>query len=448
MIDLSKLSQNMWDTSQKKNTNPYGDVSSGGLASPSGYGGTSTPWETNAQQSGGAMNPWATTTSGGQSNTTTSDGTDWTAGSYNPFTQPNSGYEYITQPWYRNSDWIGGAIWNPTYGWQEVNQIKGLYGGQSATDEQMAQWGITPNLTGSWEDYIDQLGYTNEEIGGGGPPGGTGSGEIFEDIFDEKPIDRGTAYLSEEGDFSGVDQFGQQPKEWQTASDVLRSFAQTGNPVDIPNQWGAASQGAYDMLRNQGQATDTSEAYRTAKRVSDYDTQEAIKSAMEQAGLSGNRWSSGAQRTAADIGGKYASQLGAQYAQQAMSAQEAARGRQMGAADQLYGYGTGYAGLDTDARNRALTATGQLGGLGQAMTQYPMDLAKMAFGQGTTLGAQDQASYDRLFQEFLRGTAENNPWLNYAMQLGTGQGMQQQFTPGAGSQWMSGLSSLLPFLFL
>jgi hypothetical protein len=35
------------DGGGKKNTNPYGDVSSGGLASPSGYGGASTPWEVN-----------------------------------------------------------------------------------------------------------------------------------------------------------------------------------------------------------------------------------------------------------------------------------------------------------------------------------------------------------------------------------------------------------------
>ncbi|MFA5380216.1 MAG: hypothetical protein WC455_30925 [Dehalococcoidia bacterium] len=356
-------------------------------------------------------------------------------------------YGYITQPWYRNSDWIGGAIWNPTYGWQEVNQIKGLYGGQSATDEQMAQWGLTPNLTGSWEDYIDTLGYTNEDLDGGGHGGGgaTGTGTIggYGDTTIYNEMDpTGQAGITETGDFSGVNEFSQQPAQWQTASDVLNSFAQTGNPVDIPNQWGAASQGAFDMLRNQGQATDTSEAYRTAKQVSDYDTQEAIKQAMEQSGLTGNRWSSGSQRTAADIGGKYASQLGAQYAQQSMSAQEAARARQQEATNQLYNYGTGYAGLDTDARNRALTATGQLGSLGQAMTQYPMELAKLAFNQGTTLQGQDQASYDKLFQEFMRGTAENNPWLSAAMQLGTGQGMQQQYQQGFGSQLMSMLGSL------
>jgi hypothetical protein len=418
MIDLSKLSQDMWNTENGKYS-LGGGSSSGNLAAPTAE----------------APPP-------GQE-------TDWTAGSYNPF-EGDSEYGYITQPWYRNSDWIGGAIWNPTWGWQEVNQIKDLYGGQSATDEQMASWGLTPNLTGSWQDYIDTLGYTNEELDGSGR-GGTGTGSIggfTQGAYTLPPDTSGQAGISDTGDFAGVSDFGYMPDQWNTASNVLSDFATTGAPVDIPSQWGVASQGAYDMLANQGMATDTSDWYKQAKRVSDYDTQEAIKAAMEQAGLTGNRWSSGAQRTAADIGGKYASQLGAQYAQQTMGAQEAARARQQEAANQLYGYGTGYAGLDTDARNRALQATGQLGGLGQMMTQYPMQLANQAFQQGTALQGQDQQALQNLYNEFMRGTAENNPWLNYAMQMATGQGIQQQYTPGIGSQLASVTGSLLPLLFL
>lgn len=425
MIDLTKLSQNLWNSGKvgqgTGQTQTTTSGAGGNLASPtSGDGGT----------------------------------TDWTAGSYNPFAG-DSQYGYITQPWYRNSDWGGGAIWNPTYGWQEVNQIKNLYGGQSATDEQMAAWGLTPNLTGSWEDYAQQLGYTPTwaELGGaGGGTGATGTGSIFTGTdgygYDPGQQPTGDAYISDQGDFSGVGGFGYQPPEWDLASNVLSTFADTGNPVNTPGQWDAATMGAYDMLANQGMATDTSNWYQQAKQVSDYDTQEAIKQAMEQAGLSGNRWSSGSQRTAADIGGKYASQLGAQYAQQTMSAQEAARARQQEAANQLYGFGTGYAGLDTDARNRSLQATGQLGDIGQRKTDYARGLANDAFQQGTALQGQDQAALGKLYQEFLRGTAENNPWLSYAMQMATGQGTQQQYTPGTGSGLLSGLSSILPFLFL
>lgn len=433
-----------YDKTGKQSANTYSPGP--GLAAPSSGWGSGVVGQTTTSGAGGNL----------ASPTTDSGGTDWTAGSYNPFAG-DSTYGYITQPWYRNSDWGGGAIWNPTYGWQEVNQIKSKYGGQSATDEQMAGWGLNQNTTGSWEDYASQLGYTPtwDELGGAGGGGGgaTGTGSITTGYdgygYDPGQEPTGTdAYISDTGDYSGVGGFGYQPPEWDMASNVLNTFADTGNPVNTPGQWDAATMGAYDMLANQGMATDTSDWYKQAKSVSDYDTQEAIKQALEQTGLTGNRWSSGAQRQAADIGGKYASQLGAQYAQQTMSAQEAARARQMEAGNQLYNYGTGYAGLDTDARNRALQATGQLGDIGQRKTDYARGLANDAFTQGSALYGQDQAALQNLYKEFMRGTAENNPWLSYAMQMATGQGTQQQYTPGTGSSLLSGLGSILPFLFL
>jgi hypothetical protein len=238
------------------------------------------------------------------------------------------------------------------------------------------------------------------------------------------------------------------PPEWTQASSTLRGFSKTGNPVDIPDQWGNVTNNANRMWNTGGMATDTSDAYMKAKQVAERDTQDSIKQAIEQAGLTGNRWSSSMGRTASDIAGKNMAQLGSDFAGQAMSAQEAARQRQMSANEQLYGAGAGYAGLDTDSRNRALQAASGLTGLGQNMTQYPMQLSDQMFNQGTTMQNQNQAAYQAQLQEFLRGANENNPWLSMMMQLGTGQGIQQQYNPSAGSQWLSGLTSLLPMLGL
>jgi len=447
MIDLSKLNKDMWSASRQPVTNTNG--AGGNLASPTSSGGGS-------------------------------DYTDWsqTQGSYNPFAG-DSEYGYITQPWYRNADWAGGAIWNPTYGWQEVNQIKNLYGGQAATDEQMQGWGLNQNLSGSWEDYYDQLGYTPTWGQLGNQEDSTGTGESLIDFSSRgtrrhgwpyDPITRddmgesfytgghdpnavdpnswmGTSSLENPGGTWDGNTFGAQPSEWLTASNTLQGMANTGGYVPAPDEWYGASYGANQMAQG-GMPTDVDPWYQQAKAVSDYDTQEAIKQAMEQAGLTGNRWSSGAQRTAADIGGKYASQLGAQYAQQSMAAQEAARQRQQGAYDQLYNIGSGFAGLDTAARNRQLEATGQLGGLGQYMTQYPMQLANQASQIGAQQTALEQSAMDKLYQEWMRTQPEYSPYLNYAYGMATGQGTQQQYMPGAGSQFMTGISSLLPFLFM
>ena len=442
MMDLSKLNHNIWNATQ------------------------STAGEPQPQNSGGSS---STTSTGGEY-------TNWgqMPGSYKPF-EGDSKYGYITQDWYRNPDWMGGAIWNPTFGWQEVNQVKNKYGGQAATDEQFNNWDLNRNLSGSWEDYVDQLGYTNDELGGGG----TGDAYEGQSMFDfgrwrdhrgggrngyEDPFMRGadthvydpnmdpTSWIgagnvtNPGGTWDGS-QFGAQPSQWNTASNVLQDMANTGGYVPAPDEWYGASYGANQMAQG-GMPTDVDPWYQKAKEVSDYDTQEAIKQAMEQSGLTGNRWSSGAQRTAADIGGKYASQLGANYAQQTMAAQEAARGRQQGAYDQLFNIGSGFAGLDTAARQRQLESTGQLGGLGQYMTQYPMQLANQASQIGAGQTALEQSALDKAMQEWMRTQPEYSPYLNMAYGMATGQGMQQQFTPGAGSQWMSGLSSLLPFLFL
>jgi hypothetical protein len=460
MIDLSKLSKDMWSSA-----NPAHTTSGGNLASPSTGGSTDT-------------------TNWGQA-----------AGSYNPFAGDDK-YGYITQDWYRNPDWAGGAVWNPTYGWQEVNQVKNMYGGQAATDEQFNNWGLNKNLTGTWQDYYDQLGYTPVEGAGyagggsdgsggtsminfGNSPGNVKPGEwnlfgipgqdwmnmsqedqraMWENAFGSEGANMlhqggtdpyswvGTGSLENPGGTWNGSEFGAQPSQWTTASNTLSDFANTGGYVAAPDEWYGASYGAGQMAQS-GMPTDVDPWYQKAKEVSDYNTQESIKQAMEQAGLSGNRWSSGAQRTAADIGGKYALQLGAQYAQQAMGAQEAARGRQQEAFNQLYNVGSGFAGLDTAARNRQLEATGQLGGLGQYMTQYPMQLADQASQIGAQQTALEQSALDKAYQEWMRTQPEYSPYLNYAYGMATGQGTQQQYLPGAGSQMLTGISSLLPFAF-
>jgi hypothetical protein len=541
MIDLSKLSQNMWETTPAKKKNPWDAPTTSGVGlntaqfgpqvTPAGGGvsmGTSQfgpqmtqaggtalesygPPGTTWTQTGGFTFPgdtgvktggWETPTfpglgSAGETKTTT--GGNGTGGTYNPGQSGTLGTgasapgwlgggayakwgtqdpDYdpndpnVPQDWWRSPSLNpeGGLVYNDVYGWQDRSDVKNKYKQGTAFD----QFGYTPQLGQNWQDY-----YHYDGSGTPIPGRGTGGGGNV-DVGDNTPLDPrewgdnggmpttpktpmpgypGGGDGPSGGPGGGEDtwydptttgdiSFQNQPKEWGTASSVLRDFATGGQGVDAPGEWNNASNNANQMYNSGGMATSASDAYQKAKQVAQTDTTDAIKQAAEQAGLGGTRWSSSMGRNAQDIAGRRMAELGSNFAQQEMGAQEAARGRQMEANNQLYGLGSGFAGLDTDTRNRALTATGQLQGLGQNMTRYPMELANQSFQMGSNMNQQDQSALDRQYQEAFRGMAENNPWLAKAMGMATGQGQQQQYTPGAGSQILGGLGSLLPFLFL
>jgi hypothetical protein len=527
MIDLSKLSQNMWETStpaKKKNpwdapttsgvglnTAGFGPqtqqaapqqtpVSGGGFSlDTSGFGPQMTQktggWETPTFPGLGSAGDTKTTTVGngtggynpGQSGTlgTGASAPGWLGGGayakwgtqdpdYAPGVDPN-----VPQDWWRSPSLNpeGGLVYNDVYGWQDRSSVKDKYKQGTAFD----QFGYTPQLGQNWQDYYhyDGSGTPIPGRGTGGDGGGwDDGGQAPIDPREGLPPDGGgydpgpkttnpdypNGYPGDgpgtgggedgwynPGDPTGNDiNFSQQPKEWNTASSVLRDFATGGQGVDAPMDWLNASRNANQMANSGGMATSASDAYQKAKGVAQTDTTDAIKQAAEQAGLGGTRWSSSMGRNAQDIAGRRMAELGSNFAQQEMTAQEAARGRQMEANNQLTNLGSGFAGLDTDTRNRALTATGQLSGLGQNMTRYPMELANQSFQMGSNMNQQDQSALDKQYQEALRGMNENNPWLAKALGMATNQGQQQQYTPGLGTQLLGGLGSLgqlLPFLF-
>lgn len=495
MVDLTKLPQNMWIASQPAVVGGQ----KAGLGLPDGpnatwpapKSSTTTPPGTIGLANQPTLGGGNSGGSGGGTGTGTGGGGGMTAQptslSQMPSWMPRGTYDLyqvdipnnltnIQQSWYRNPAWGGGAIYNPYWGWQNNNTIKSLYrqyGTQgNISDEEMMGWNLTKNMGQDWRQYADTLGYTptwselrsSGQLPSGGGGAGGGSGASFGSLADmmrflvplpeysNNGMDGGAWALDGEpaqygkilDPYSGDIAFQNQPKEWNQASSTLRGFAQTGNPVDIPEQWARATANANQMWNLGGMPTDTSEWYERAKAVAQRDTDDEIKEAIEQAGLTGTRWSTSMGRTSADIAGKNMATLGAEFARQTMEAQEAARQRQLAANEQLYGAGTGYAGLDTDARNRAMSAASGLTGLGQYMTRYPMDISNQMFQQGTVLQNQDQAAYAAQLQEFLRGANEYNPWLSYMMQLGTGQGIPQMYTPGVGSQLLSGLTSALP----
>ena len=124
--------------------------------------------------------------------------------------------------------------------------------------------------------------------------------------------------------------FTNYPSQWQTASDTLTGIAQNGNPVNYGG-W-----------------------YNQAKQTAQYDITDAIRQAVEQAGMGGMRWSSALGRTGQDIAGRTMADLAKQWTGMELGAQQQGIQNQLGAAGQLGTLGQQYAYLPMDVSNNMM----------------------------------------------------------------------------------------------
>ena len=205
------------------------------------------------------------------------------------------------------------------------------------------------------------------------------------------------------------------PEAWSMGQGVLGQMAQTGNPVDVQGWWDAQQ--------------DPTKTY-----LSDM-----TKELAEQAGVGGVRFSTPLQRNIADQSRRAIENLTAGMADRHIAAQEAARGRQLGATGQLFSYGSGMAGLESDAANRAMSAAGGLGNLGSMYFQAPMQVA----GQMANQGAMTQQMRNQQLQQM-----QNNPWqqglLQYLM-MSQG-GVPQMYQPSFLEQMLGAAGQAAPYL--
>jgi len=221
----------------------------------------------------------------------------------------------------------------------------------------------------------------------------------------------------------------QYPQQMNTASDVMTNFAQ-GAPTQMPWQWGQGSNVANQMAQT-GMPTSFEPAYQASKGVVQQDIVDSIKQAGEQAGVEGLRYSTVHDQASKRIAAEKMGQLGAQWTGQELGAQESARGRQMQALPQMYQFGAGGAGLTESAKDRGLSAAGGLAGLGQQYANLPMDWSQRMMGMGSQMYGQDQSALNRQYQDYMRMSPENNPYMNYGMQFGQqpSQMGYQQYQP-------------------
>jgi len=163
----------------------------------------------------------------------------------------------------------------------------------------------------------------------------------------------------------------------------------------MPSQWGEASDFWSKMLET-GMPTDISPWWKSQQQAAGVQIEKAGKEAAEQFGLGGMRYSTPLGQQLGRIGAETTAGIMPQYWQMGMGAQEAARGRQMGAAQNLFG-------------------------AGGEMARFPMEVGERMLGMGGEYQRQQMQSMYPMMQEFQRMTPEQSPWLQMGQQFPYGQ---------------------------
>jgi hypothetical protein len=338
------------------------------------------------------------------------------------------------------------AVWNEDYGWQDWDQVAGgdysgltpqfgdvydIFGAQQTGGGQAGTQSHNPfdwlkNLFPNMEDANEYMQGFNQNV--------------FNPNYSDLPV-------YPESDLTPGQGF-QYPEQWDWSSDVLRNFAY-GDATPVPWQWDETSQFGQNMMETGMPVDITGYGEKQLPYLQDLFKRQADQ-AIESAGLAGLRHSSPLGQQLGDLSRQMVTQYGADIAGKQLSADEAARQRQMQAGGLMQGLGSGVAGLGEAARNRALQAGGMLPGLGQQYLQAPQDWAQRMWGMGTQQQGIMQQALDRAYQDFMRMAPEYSPWLQQAFGYSGLPPMmaQQQYGQSGLGGLFGGLLQMLPFMFM
>ncbi len=467
MIDLSKIGVGKTATTGATNSGFYFPTSrgtGGGAESTGGTSGTSpgfsdflkkyatqfnqpAPGE-GATWEGGLQGQWKYNAATGQwewDDPSNASAPSWMgSGAYAKWRESDPDYDpndpKVMQNWWRSPSVGGGIVWHPTYGWQDRSKIKELYKADpdQVTWDEFSKWGLTPQLDQDWKKYFPNAVVDPPGGGGGGSWGTGGTGGTAGGTLPNYGAGVGMTGLTGLDTTAGLGSM-QMPGQWDTATDIMNYFG-TGGATQNPWQWDLASGTAADQAT--GQATSWAPSYAAAKGVVQTDIMDEIKQAAEKAGLAGNRWGTPLGRTAQDIAGRRMAELGSQYTQQELAAEEANRSRQLSAAGLLQGLGGSQTGLVESAKDRAMQAASGLGALGGMVGQYPLTVAQTATGMAESNEAAAQNAINKYYSEYMRNAAENNPYFAMIYQMATGQGVPQQYNPSTMAQIFGALAGI------
>ena len=320
----------------------------------------------------------------------------------------------VQQDWFRDPSWGGHVVWNPQYGYQDYGDIEGRYSqaGAPVTQEQFGQWGLTPqfNPWQSYEQFAGRQTYGQQQAAQQGQGGFGGRMEA-----------------------SGLPT----PWQWGVTGDVLGNIAQGGANIGIPDIWRQGAQGLGQMMEG-GMPTDVSGIYGAQLPIAQRYLEETGKGLAEQFGMGGMRYSTPFQARLMEETGRMGENLALSQAQAQIGAQEAARGRMMGAYGQGLGYGGGMAGLEAGNIGRQMQAANQLWGQGMGEVMYPMNVAQGMAGLGQGMFNQQSQQINQML---------NDPYLMAMLGMAGGTGFAQpQYQPSPFTTGLNVFGATYPWL--
>lgn len=191
---------------------------------------------------------------------------------------------------------------------------------------------------------------------------------------------------------------------------------------NYPSQWDEASDFWSQMLRT-GMPTDIEPWWQAQQEKTKYGIERAGKEAAEQFGLGGMRYSTPLGQQLGRLGSEAWAGIAPQYWGMGAGMKEAAKGRQMGAAQGLMGVGSEFA-------------------------RFPLETGERMLGMSGEYQRQRMASMFPFMQEFQRMTPERSPWLQYGAQFPYGAFQQEpvQYQQSPFSQMLGFGAQLLPTL--
>jgi len=228
------------------------------------------------------------------------------------------------------------------------------------------------------------------------------------------------------------------PGQWGAASNIYSGVGQ-GSPFST-NQWNIGANQLAQMAQG-GSPVDVSGLEAKYAPIMQRMMEELTKQGAETAGMGGIRYSSPFANSIAKMGSKIAENFAMNMAQQNIAAQEAARGRQMGAFGLLGQRGAQDLQSQQAARQMQLGAASGLGGLGSQYLYAPMNIAQSMMGMGGGMQNQQQQQINAML---------NNPYLQMAMQMSSAmpnQYMPETYQPGWASQLLNIGGALAPYAF-
>lgn len=284
---------------------------------------------------------------------------------------------------------------------------------------------------------------------GGAPPGGgmgagrtdVPGGATQQPIAAQPQVPQGGAMPQGQQQQQGFNY----PSQWQQAGDIYGYFG-GGGATAIPQSWQQGQQMAQDIWQQGGMPAGSEQYWKAQQAAIQPDITRQIQQAVEQAGLSGLRYSTPLGQQAARIGGEAQAGIMPEFWRTQMGLQEGAANRMMQVPGMMQQFGMGEAGLTEAAKGRAMQAASGLQSLGGQYAQLPMDVAQQMMGMGGQMGQARQQAFSPYYSEFMRQRPEANPYLQMGMQFPYAQfGQQpQMYQPSGMSQLLQGAGSLIP----